>query len=65
MEYTGKSRIVKTRVIAKDVWLAKYFGQTCDAIMYDGDVNPQINTEQLNPPLPKWQSCKLNNLEEV
>jgi hypothetical protein len=62
MEYYGKSKTVTVRIIASKGWLKEYSGQTCKAILYD-DCSPQIDTEQLSPPLPKWQSCDLSDLE--
>ncbi len=65
MDTNLRSRNARIKIITKDGWLAEYNGQECDAIIYDGWVNPQLNTEQLNPPLPKYQSCKLDCIEEV
>jgi len=65
MEYYGKSERCRVRVIATTGWLAKYNGQECDATFYDEGVNPQIDTEQLKPPLPRWQSTVPENLERI
>lgn len=66
MEYSGKSENVRARIkpTAK-YWGARYPNQECDAIIYAPDVNPQLNTEQLNPPLPKWQSLPLEDIEII
>ena len=65
MEYSGKTERCKVRIIAPGGWLADYNGQVCDAIFYEGDINPQIDTEQLKPPIPRWQSAKARDLERV
>ncbi len=65
MDYNGNSRTARVRIVATTGWLARYQGQTCDAIIYDPGVNPQLNTEQLKPPLPKWQSARLSDIAEL
>lgn len=63
MEYSGGVEQRKVLIVARAGHWAQYFGQTCDALLYDGDVMPQLNTEQLTPPLPKWQSIKRSEIE--
>ena len=60
----GRTRLVRVMIIATTGWLAKYNGQICNAIFYE-KARPQIDTEQLKPPLPKWQSARLEDLKEV
>ncbi len=64
MEYNGTVRHVRVRIMhgAAKCWAA-YAGQKCDAILYEGGINPQINSEQLTPPLPKWQTIPLEDIE--
>ncbi len=66
MTYEGKSERVRVRIVAcaSARYLERYFGQYCDAIFYD-DGHAQIDTEQLHPPIPKWQSCKQTDLAVV
>jgi hypothetical protein len=64
MEYAGTSQRLRVRVVAKAGWLAKYEGQECDAIFYSGAM-PQIDTEQLKPPMPRWQSASAADLEVI
>ncbi len=66
MQYSGSSRNVRVRIMhgAAKCW-AKYGGQECDATLYDPPVNPQINSEQLNPPMPKWQTIPLEDIEVI
>lgn len=63
MEYYGKIENARVRIVATSGWLARYAGQECNAIIYAGTTKPQIDTEQLNPPLPKWQSAAATDLE--
>lgn len=63
-EGAGKATAARVRIVAKDGWLHKYLGQECDAIFYEYAM-PQIDTEQLNPPLPRWQSAKASDLESI
>lgn len=63
-EYFGKSKQVRVRIKPTGTW-AEYAGQECDAIIYDGGVNPHLNTEQLNPPLRKWQQAKISDIEVI
>ena len=61
MDWNGKSetRTVRINDKAEGFW-RKYIGQSCEATLYGPDgPNPQLNTEQLNPPLPKYQSLPL------
>lgn len=59
--YSGKSTRARVRLAVpldhkwSQHW-KKYNGQECDAILYEGDVSPQIDSEQLNPTMPRWQS---------
>lgn len=64
MQYSGKSHNVRVRIMhgASKIW-ANYGGQKCDAILYEGGINPQINSEQLTPPLPKWQTISIDDVE--
>ncbi len=66
MYYEGKTTEARVRInsLAKG-WLRNYIGQECDALIYDEGVTPQINTEQLKPPLPKWQSAELKELDII
>ena len=64
-DYTGKSTYARIRILPTSKHWKAYAGQECDAILYEGNVMPQINSEQLNPPLPKWQSLPLNDLEII
>ncbi len=66
MEYYGESRVARVRITdrATGTW-ANYRGQECEAIFYGEAAMPQINSEQLSPPLPKWQSVKRDWIEEV
>lgn len=64
MEYSGKSRSALVKIIAKEGWLARYNGQYCNAIFYEGNLKPQIDTEQLAPPFPRWQSVDLKDIEQ-
>jgi hypothetical protein len=61
------SREVRIRIKSGARGWKEYSGQECDATIYEGDgaPNPQINTEQLTPPLPKWQSISLDSIEVV
>jgi len=63
MEYCGFSEERRVRIIATSGWLARFNGQECDAVLYGDAAMPQLNTEQLTPPLPKWQSCKASDIE--
>lgn len=65
MEYNGKSRSATVKIVATTGWLAKYSGQSCTATFYEGGIKPQIDTEQLRPPLPRWQSVKSEDIEEA
>ncbi len=65
MQFDGKSRDVRVRIIATQGWLAKYNGQECDATLYDGGPNPHINTEQLTPPIPRWQTAAPEEIEVI
>lgn len=64
MQYSGKTRNVRVRIThgAQHFW-SRYAGQECDATLYEGGINPQLNTEQLNPPLPKWQTIDIQDVE--
>ena len=64
-EYAGPFNRCRVRICATRGWLAEYNGQTCDAIFYAPGVNPQIDTERLHPPLPKWQSVHREELEVI
>ena len=64
MEYYGKTWNRRVRIIATSGWLKEYSGQTCDATFYDGAM-PHIDTEQLTPPMPRWQSAKSADLEVI
>ncbi len=65
MEYSGKREEAKVRIKqGAPGFLAKYVGQECDAILYD-DGHAQIDTEQLKPPIPKWQSAQQKYLERI
>lgn len=65
-EYYGKSYNYQVKILPNThcVW-KDYIGQICDATYYEGDISPQINTEQLKPSLPKWQSIDLKLLAIV
>ena len=63
--YMGSSRHVRVEIIATSGPWIQYRGQQCDAIIYDPPVSPQINTEQLSPPFPKWQMAKPEDIKEV
>jgi hypothetical protein len=65
VEYEGKSRRARVRIIAESGWLAGYNGQECNAILYDSGPRPQIDTEQLKPPLPSWQSANWADIQEI
>ena len=64
MMYYGKATNVRIVIIAERGWLKRYRGQECDATVYD-DGHCQLNTEQLKPPLPKWQSCTINEVNVI
>lgn len=64
-EYVGHSQYVKVRIVSSTLWGGKYLGQECEGIIYREGVRPQINTEQLTPPFPKWQSCDLSDIEVI
>lgn len=57
-----KSSLYRVRIIATTSWLKDYAGQECDAIFYEEGISPMIDTEQLRPPLPRWQSCSAYDL---
>ena len=65
MQYDGPTRHVRVRIVATTGPWAEYNGQECDALFYRPDMSAQINSEQLKPPLPKWQSAKLTDLQEL
>jgi hypothetical protein len=59
MDYSGTSRYVRVRINAEaEGHWKEYVGQECDAIIYEDGISPHVNSEQLNPPLPKYQSIK-------
>lgn len=66
-DFVGKSKKCRVEIVAVKGWLARYIGQQCDAIFYESDdgqsVMPHIDTEQLRPPLPRWQSANPEDLE--
>ena len=62
MEVNCQAWHERVRIIATDGWLAEYNGQECDAIFYDG-LSPHIDTEQLTPPKPRYQTAKASDLE--
>jgi len=65
-EYLGTSRRVRVRIKpGHPGFLNGYAGQECDAILYDEPVNPQIDSEQLDPPIPKWQTALKDYVEVV
>lgn len=65
--FSGKSTRKRVRIVSSTGPWKEYHGQECDAIFYEADdgssVNPHIDTEQLSPPLPKWQQAKKTDLE--
>ena len=61
-DYNGPSQHVRVRIRDTGGW-KEYAGQECDAILYREDMNAHINTEQLKPPLPKWQQAKRSDIE--
>ena len=65
MQYDGPSRNVRVR-IREDIpikeWLSRYAGQECDATFYGPGMSAHINTEQIDPPITKWQSAKESDL---
>lgn len=67
--FSGSTERKRVRIVAKDGPWKNYHGQECDAIFYtayDGRlINPHIDTEQLNPPCPRWQQAKDHDLEIV
>ncbi len=65
MEYFGKSesRRVRIKSAPRTKFLERYVGQECDATFYEKGMNAHINSEQLRPPLPKWQSAFPEDLE--
>lgn len=65
MNYTGNSRKARVRIVAATGHWKDYNGQECDATIYEADVQPQLDTEQLKPPLPRWQSVPLSWLKEI
>lgn len=65
MNYTGKSHNVRVRIIATSGQWANYFGQECDATLYEEGIDPQIDTEQLTPPLPRWQSINAKHIDVI
>jgi hypothetical protein len=57
---------VRVRIIATTGVWAQYKGQQCDAVLYDEPgVLPQINSEQLDPPIPAMQSIDPAKVEVV
>ena len=67
MEYNGSYKGVRVMIAnaTNCSWLSNYVGQECDAIFYDKNTKPQINSEQLSPPIPKWQSVPLDCLSII
>ena len=65
MEYVGPYRSVRVRIVATTGWLAKYAGQECDATFYGEGTHPHIDTQQLNPPMSRWQTANAEDLEVV
>lgn len=65
-EYIGISRDARVRIVGNNSrWLQPYLGQECDAIFYEGGIKPQINSEQLNPPVIRYQSVFAEDLQEI
>lgn len=66
MDYNGPVKKVRVRIAeGAGFWLRKYVGQECDAILYGeppGADDVQVDSEQLSPPLPKWQHARLSDL---
>lgn len=65
MEYNGKSERVRVRILPGSHPWREYAGQECNAILYEPGTNPQIDTEQLKPPWPRWQSIKREFIEVI
>lgn len=62
-EYEGKIRHARVKIKKTSRHWSRYADQECDAIIYDPPVMPQINSEQLKPPVPKWQSIPLSDVD--
>ena len=63
MEYDGPISKRRVRLVATTGTWAKYEGQECDATFYGPGMNVHLNSEQLVPPLPKYQSAKPEEVE--
>jgi hypothetical protein len=64
-DYNGPSRNCRVKIIAVTGPWGLYNGQDCDAIIYRPDMLVHINSEQLNPSLPKWQSISPEQITEI
>lgn len=65
-DYKGLSCKARVRVkSAVEHWLDPYVGQECDAIIYPQLASAMLDTEQLNPPLPKYQTVGLECVEVI
>jgi hypothetical protein len=64
METADKPMLVRVKIVAETGWLASYNGQHCDALIYQTH-DPQIDTEQLTPPMPRYQTVRRRDIEEL
>jgi hypothetical protein len=63
MDYNGPSKSARVKIKPGVKFWEKYAGQSCDATLYPELGSLHINSEQLKPPLPKWQSLRIDEVE--